>query len=132
MRLAAALGAFLLWFAGSPATAAPVSSPLEFSASCSVEGAPSGSRCGTLRVPADRGRPAGRQLKLRFVLVPGQAPGPADPLFYLAGGPGESAVEALPLVLPTLRSVEANREVVFLEQRGPAAPAPCSVPPALI
>jgi pimeloyl-ACP methyl ester carboxylesterase len=91
---------------------------LAFERRCSIDGAPAGSACGTLSVPEDRARSGGRRLALRFVVVRGASPAPSDPIAYIAGGPGESAVEALPLVLPTLRSVDPARDILFLERRG--------------
>jgi len=131
VRLRAAIGAFLLWLSGSPAAAALPFEQVVFSATCDVEGAPSGSRCGTLRVLEDRSRAAGRQLALRFVIVPGEGRAPDDPLVYLAGGPGESAFDAVPVVLPTLRSVENDRQVVFLEQRGTGGSSSLQCPAGL-
>jgi pimeloyl-ACP methyl ester carboxylesterase len=117
MKIATALIALLfgLLAAGS---AVSQGRPVSISAHCAVEGAPPGSRCGTIQVPEDRARPRGRLLSLRFVVVPGGKAAPADPIFYIAGGPGESAVESLPPVLQTLRSVDPGREIVFLDQRG--------------
>ena len=117
MRIPGALILLVLGlFAADPARAQRGS--VTTSAHCAVEGAPAGSRCGTIRVPEDRSRRGGRLLSLRFVIVPGGPGAPADPIYYIAGGPGESAVQGLALVLPTLRSVDAERAVVFLDQRG--------------
>jgi pimeloyl-ACP methyl ester carboxylesterase len=117
MRIVAVMIALLsgLFAAGSAyAQAAPV----RFAATCTVEGAPAGLRCGTIDVPEDRSRRRGRRLSLRFVVVPAGQAATGDPVFYIAGGPGESAVESLAPVLQTLRSVEPDREIVFLDQRG--------------
>jgi pimeloyl-ACP methyl ester carboxylesterase len=120
MRIGRVLLAALCALPALPCSAAQPAS-VAYAASCAVEGAPGGSRCGTLRVREDRARAGGRILSLRFVIVPGQGSAPADPIVYVAGGPGESAVEALPLVLPTLRSVDTRREIIFLDQRGTGA-----------
>lgn len=128
MKVVIAVAALILLVASRPADAAPGGNRLAFTAICAVEGAPPGSRCGTLRVPEDRARPAGRQLSLRFVIVPGRRGAPVDPLVYVAGGPGESAVQAVPLILPTLRSVDDVREVLFLDQRGTGGSNPLHCP----
>ena len=63
---------------------------------CRLKGSAYPARCGTLRVPEDRARPAGRQIELRVAVIPALAREPApDPLFLLAGGPGQAATEAL-------------------------------------
>jgi|GEM_PF-821098 len=127
MKRWAALGALIGGLA-APADAAPARTSLTYANSCQVEGAPAGSRCGTLHVPEDRSRAGSRRLALRLVVVPGEDPAPADPIVYIAGGPGESAVDALPLVLPTLRSVEPRRPIIFLDQRGTGGPGALHCP----
>jgi pimeloyl-ACP methyl ester carboxylesterase len=127
MRLRAALAALPALLAATPAAAFQPSA-VTFAAACSVAGADPGSRCGTLRVAENRARPAGRRLSLRFVIVPGRKRGAADPIVYIAGGPGESAVQSLPQVLPTLRGVDRDRDIVFLDQRGTGASNPLDCP----
>ena len=48
--------------------------------------------CGTLQVPEDRSNPSGRQIGLRVAVVPAvAADAKPDPLFALAGGPGDAS-----------------------------------------
>jgi len=76
-------------------------------------------RCGTLVVPEDRANAAGRQVSLNIALVPAIKRKPApDPLFMLAGGPGQSAVEAFPDMLLMLSSIHEGRDIVLVDQRG--------------
>jgi pimeloyl-ACP methyl ester carboxylesterase len=76
-------------------------------------------RCGTLDVPEDRDRADGRRLSIAYAVVPARAGQPApDPVFFLAGGPGQSAIDVAPLVSMALREVNRDRHLVFLEQRG--------------
>ena len=79
-------------------------------------------RCGTLEVPEDPARPDGRRIELAYAVVgaPTRQPRP-DPVFYLAGGPGQSARDVLPLMRHTLREVNQNRDLIFLDQRGTGA-----------
>lgn len=116
MKILFALALLLGLFVAGPALAQR--GFVTMSETCTVAAAPAGSQCGTIRVPEDRARRAGRLLSLRFVIVPASPGAPPDPIFYIAGGPGESAVEGLALVMPTLRSVDSERAVVFLDQRG--------------
>jgi hypothetical protein len=45
-------------------------------------------------VPEDRAEPSGRQIDLYVAVIPANKRSPEpDPLFLLAGGPGQSAVE---------------------------------------
>jgi pimeloyl-ACP methyl ester carboxylesterase len=76
-------------------------------------------RCGTFTVPEDRANPAGRQIALNLAVIPAIARSPQpDALFLLAGGPGQSAVEAFPSLLPLLFNIYEERDIVLVDQRG--------------
>jgi pimeloyl-ACP methyl ester carboxylesterase len=76
-------------------------------------------RCGTLSVPEDRERPEQRTLEVAYAIVPARVGNPApDPVFFLAGGPGQSAIDVAPMISAALRDVNRDRHLVFLEQRG--------------
>ena len=76
-------------------------------------------RCTTLRVPEDRAHPAGRQIDLAIAWVPSKSKQPlADPVLMLAGGPGQSALEAFPMVAGTFGDVLRRRHVILVDQRG--------------
>jgi pimeloyl-ACP methyl ester carboxylesterase len=98
--------------------------PLALTA-CRLKGGVQAS-CGTFEVPEDRAKPAGRQLKLRVAVVPALARSARpDPLFLLAGGPGQSAVEAFPPMLTSaFARVHRNRDLVLVDQRGTGASNP--------
>jgi pimeloyl-ACP methyl ester carboxylesterase len=77
--------------------------------------------CGELLVPEDRTDPKGRILHLGIVVVRArQADHEPDPLFYIAGGPGDAATSAdiVYSVNNLFREINARRDVVFLDQRG--------------
>jgi pimeloyl-ACP methyl ester carboxylesterase len=87
--------------------------------------------CGRLPVAEDRAAPAGRRIELAVALVPSRARRPLpDPVFMLAGGPGQSALEAFPSAAAAFRDVLRDRNVVLVDQRGTggshrlACPAP--------
>ena len=74
-------------------------------------------RCGFLTVPENRSRPDGRTIRLRVAIVPAQSPTPApDPVVYLTGGPGGSAISALQNVVNA--GANRDRDLIVLEQRG--------------
>ena len=76
-------------------------------------------RCGILTVPEDRTNPTGRQIDLHVVVVPAVKRDPEpDPLFLLAGGPGQAAIEAFPAMLPMLFRIHSDRDIVLVDQRG--------------
>jgi pimeloyl-ACP methyl ester carboxylesterase len=74
-------------------------------------------RCGYLVVPENRSRPAGRTIRLAVAIAPPVSPTPApDPLTYLAGGPGGSAIGAAPVLIDA--GLNRDRELVLMDQRG--------------
>lgn len=76
-------------------------------------------QCGTLNVPEDRANPNGRQIALNIAMIPAIKRKPApDPLFMLAGGPGQSAVETFPSMLLSLSNIHEDRDIVLVDQRG--------------
>ncbi len=76
-------------------------------------------RCGTLEVPENPDAADGRRLELSYAVVPGRASQvQPDPVFFLAGGPGQSARDVAPMISAALRDVNRNRDLVFLDQRG--------------
>jgi pimeloyl-ACP methyl ester carboxylesterase len=82
-------------------------------------------QCTTLSVPEDRAKPDGRQIKLAIAWVPSeQATGEPDPVFMLAGGPGQAAREAYPMIEGAFRHVLKTRNVILVDQRGTGASNP--------
>ena len=75
--------------------------------------------CTTITVREDRAKKDGRAIALRVAVV--RASGrkaQADPLFVLAGGPGQAATEAYPLIAASLARVNVTRDIVLVDQRG--------------
>ena len=82
-------------------------------------------QCGTLKVPEDRAHPEKRQIDLRIAVVPSLARTPAeDPLFLLAGGPGQAATEVMGPLLGALERVHRTRDMVLVDQRGTGSSRP--------
>jgi pimeloyl-ACP methyl ester carboxylesterase len=87
-------------------------------------------RCGTLAVPEDRSNPDGKQIGLRVAVVPASAVEPdADPLFVLAGGPGDAGTQFFAWLPSVFREVHATRDIVLFDQRGTGASNPLTLPP---
>lgn len=76
--------------------------------------------CGTLFVSEDRLTGTGRTIPIRFVVL--RAYGRhrlPDPIVDFAGGPGGSAIsDDIPLVPAELATLNASRDLVFIDQRG--------------
>lgn len=76
--------------------------------------------CGSWTVPEDRSQPQGRQLDLHIAWLPPKdnQVGRPDPVFFLAGGPGQAATEVASVVKGALAEVLKTRDVIFIDQRG--------------
>ena len=109
--LGAALTALALLPAASQA-AAPTKT-------CHLPGAEEPLRCVTLPVALDYANPAGAKLKLHVTVAPAfRESARPDPLFVLAGGPGQAGSDVLQLLNTTFRRTRATRDIVFIDQRG--------------
>ena len=76
-------------------------------------------RCGKLAVPEDPDAPDGRRIELAVAVVPATATrAKPDPLFLLAGGPGQGAIEAFVPALDAFAGIHRERDLVMVDQRG--------------
>jgi pimeloyl-ACP methyl ester carboxylesterase len=86
-------------------------------------------RCGTLTVFEDRAARVGRTLDLKIAVIPATSRSPApDPLFFLAGGPGQAATESYPLLASALERINQTRDIVLVDQRGTGGSHPLRCP----
>jgi pimeloyl-ACP methyl ester carboxylesterase len=107
---------------------APVQRTLGLSA-CTVSGLQA--RCGTLAVPENPALPSGRQIDLKIVVLPATGTRvTSDAVFYLEGGPGGAATDAVANVAATLGTAREHRDIVFVDQRGTGASHPITCPAA--
>jgi pimeloyl-ACP methyl ester carboxylesterase len=86
---------------------------------CATAEGPTDAYCGTFKVFENRETRQGRTLDLKIVVLPalGNEPHP-DPLFFLAGGPGQGAAEMARPLRDVFRRVQADRDIVLVDQRG--------------
>jgi pimeloyl-ACP methyl ester carboxylesterase len=85
--------------------------------------------CGCYEVPEDRARPGGRKIELRIAVLPARKKGPkADPVFWIAGGPGDSAVGWASRYRTSW--MRRDRDLVMVDQRGTGESGPllCDLP----
>jgi pimeloyl-ACP methyl ester carboxylesterase len=76
-------------------------------------------RCGTLVVPEDRAAPGGRKIALAIAVVDAESPKAApDPVFVLAGGPGQAIREVFPVLGSAFGRIVRSRALVLVDQRG--------------
>src|SRR4029450_6174610 len=109
----------LLWSARARvAPATPVSAASSVTLTpCHVEGVKEELRCGVYHVFENRRAQTGSKLPLKIVVIPARHPHPdLGPVFYMAGGPGETATELVDLVMSWGDADE--HDVVIVDERG--------------
>lgn len=86
---------------------------------CAGDDTPVDAVCGTLKVYENRATKQGRQIDLNIVVLPAlRADTRPDPLFFLAGGPGQGAAKMAKMVRELFRQVLTDRDIVLVDQRG--------------
>jgi pimeloyl-ACP methyl ester carboxylesterase len=86
---------------------------------CSGTEGPSDAFCGSLTVFENRETRTGRRLSLAIVVLPARSDDyRPDPLFFLAGGPGQGAAAMASLVGTAFSGVLKHRDIVLVDQRG--------------
>jgi len=108
-----------LALATSFASAQSTPAPSKTERSCHLPGVVESLRCITVDVPLDYSKPQAAPLKLHVAVAPAYRQGTrGDPLFVLAGGPGQAGSDVLPLLKLAFDRVRATRDIVFIDQRG--------------
>ena len=94
-------------------------------ADCHVAGMRNGVLCGSVQRPLDPEHAGRGTLTIKYVVVPAMARRKiADPVFMLAGGPGQSAVAIAAQTMPIFARLNNRRDIVFVDQRGTGGSAP--------
>ena len=107
---------------GSSAVAA---APEPLLKSCRLKGVEHGARCGVLKRPLDPAAPGGPSIDLHFAVLPALSRHQrADPVFFFAGGPGQSAIGLAGPVSRLLGRFSNRRDIVLIDQRGTGRSAP--------
>lgn len=92
---------------------------------CRLSGVEHAALCGSLRRPLDPARPTGTQIDIHFAVLPAVARNKRpDPVFFFAGGPGQSAIEIAGSVGRLLARFSNRRDIVLIDQRGTGRSAP--------
>lgn len=97
---------------------------------CNLSNLTQDARCGKYEVYEDRTAGRGRKIALNILVLPASGAKPAsDPVFFLAGGPGQGAVSVIRSAGDYLSELRTEREIVFIDQRGTGASNPlnCNV-----
>ncbi len=125
--LAAAVVAAVCMAAETAVAADATPAPTE----CHVAGIRNGVLCGSVQRPLDPEHAGRGTLEIKYVVVPAMARRKlADPVFFLAGGPGQSAVALAAQVMSLFSRLNNRRDIVFVDQRGTgdSAPLTCKDP----
>jgi pimeloyl-ACP methyl ester carboxylesterase len=82
---------------------------------CRLDGVAVAARCGALPVFEDRGARIG----IHVAVIPAISASPLpDPIVFLAGGPGQSAISLAAVASTILDAARRNREIVLIDIRG--------------
>ena len=119
----AALAALAAGLAAAPAEAADAA-PAALT-ECHIAGFRNGVLCGSVKRPLDPEHAERGSLEIKYVVVPAMARRKlADPVFFLAGGPGQSAVALAAQAMSLFARLNNRRDIVFVDQRGTGGSAP--------
>ncbi len=83
-----------------------------------------GALCGKYDVWEDREAKKGRRISLKVVFIPALTKAKPDPVFLLAGGPGQAATEIPWMQMPWVKKLRHYRDIVLVDQRGTGASNP--------
>ncbi len=78
-------------------------------------------QCTTLQVPENHAQPHGRLISLSIAWLPAKSDSAPDPVFFIAGGPGQSARDSFVPLLGHFRELRAKHDVLLVDQRGTGA-----------
>jgi pimeloyl-ACP methyl ester carboxylesterase len=85
--------------------------------------------CGTVTVAEDPDVQDGRTIEVHYAVVPAVARNAlADPVFVLAGGPGQAGSRIIGAMMPVFAELNARRDIVFIDQRGTGKSHPLDCP----
>jgi pimeloyl-ACP methyl ester carboxylesterase len=119
-------------FTSALAAASWAALPAQSSTECRVPGLRHAAQCGVVQRALNPAQPQGLQIDIHYVVAPALARRKLpDPVFLLAGGPGQSAIALAPSTLALLGRLNNRRDIVWVDQRGTgkSAPLKCPTPP---
>lgn len=116
------LGALTLTACKDPAPVSTRSVALE---TCHLQGLSRAAQCGVVEVPEDPADPASRAIPLRVVVLEAKSrAAEPDPVWFLAGGPGQAATEVFPARLELYDELNRKRDIVLVDIRGTGSSTP--------
>ncbi|MFZ5546942.1 MAG: alpha/beta hydrolase [Pseudomonadota bacterium] len=92
---------------------------------CRLRGLEHEAWCGVVQRPLDPAQPQGRQIEVHYAVLPALARSKKpDPVFFFAGGPGQSAIDLAGPVAGLFGRFLNRRDLVLIDQRGTGRSAP--------
>ncbi len=86
---------------------------------CHLDGIRSQVQCGTLQVPENYSQPNAVQININFAVLPAiDNSKQKTPLMFLAGGPGQAAVELAAGLRKVFSEVHKTHDIILVDQRG--------------
>lgn len=96
---------------------------------CRLKGVPQQALCGSVSRALDPQQEHGTRIDLQFAVLPALARHKKpDPVFFIAGGPGQSAIALAGPVGGMLARFGNRRDIVLVDQRGTGRSAPLHCP----
>ena len=96
---------------------------------CRIEGFAQQVQCGEIQRPLNPEQIQGTHITLHFVVLPALDKNKADdPIFLLAGGPGQSAINVASWMQAVFEKLQRKHDLVFVDQRGTGRSAPLQCP----
>ena len=94
-------------------------------APCRLRGVEHEALCGSVQRALDPAQAQWVQVAVHYAVLPALARNKhPDPVFFFAGGPGQSAIEIAPQVAAMLARLANRRDIVLIDQRGTGRSAP--------
>ena len=85
--------------------------------------------CAKFPVPENRADPESRKIDLKLAILKSDSAVPdKDLVVYLAGGPGQSAIQTYPELAPAFAPLLKHHDVLLLDQRGTGGSNPLECP----
>jgi pimeloyl-ACP methyl ester carboxylesterase len=92
---------------------------------CRLKGVPHDALCGSVSRPLDPAQPDGQAIEVHFAVLPALAQRKlGDPVFFFAGGPGQSVIDLAGPLAAQMGRLNNRRDLVFVDQRGTGRSAP--------
>lgn len=92
---------------------------------CKIADGPADADCGLVTVWENRQAAAGRRIELKIIVLRAlKSNSSADPVFVLAGGPGQGAADLVDTWQQELRPVQRQHDLVLVDARGTGASHP--------